>query len=88
MDLNEVRAGITSIDIEIVKLLEKRFILASHLGHYKKNHNLPVYDEIRENRVLELCRDALENKEYSKYIDDIYHQIIKASKDIQYNLGW
>jgi len=86
MELNSFRKEIDKIDRKIVKLLEKRFILVSDLGVYKKNQNLPVQDEGREKEVLESCRYMLENKEYSKYIDDIYFQIIKACKDIQGNL--
>lgn len=86
MELGRFRKEIDKIDREIVKLLEKRFILVSDLGIYKKKQNLPVYDEAREKEVLESCRDMLENKEYSKYIDDIYLQIMEACRFIQGDL--
>ncbi|HOK49827.1 MAG TPA: chorismate mutase [Sedimentibacter sp.] len=86
MELKRFRKEIDKIDREIVKLLEKRFILVSDLGIYKKKQNLPVYDEAREKEVLESCRDMLENKEYSKYIDDIYLQIMEACRFIQGDL--
>jgi monofunctional chorismate mutase len=86
MELDKVRTEINNIDKEMVRLLEKRFSLVNEIGHYKRKQNLPVYDEIREKQVVELCRSALENKEYSKYIDDIYFQIMKCCKNIQSTL--
>ncbi|HNZ82224.1 MAG TPA: chorismate mutase [Sedimentibacter sp.] len=83
MELDKARAEIDKLDKEIVKLLEKRFNLASEIGFLKKEQNLPVYDESRERQVLEYCAGILENKEYSKYICDIYFQIMNICKDIQ-----
>ncbi|HCS11383.1 MAG TPA: chorismate mutase [Clostridiales bacterium] len=83
MVLNNARAEINKIDIEIVKLLEKRFNIVNEIGCYKRKQNLPIYDEAREKQVVENCISLLENKEYSKYIDDIYFQIMKSCKDIQ-----
>jgi monofunctional chorismate mutase len=83
MVLNKARAEINKIDIEIVKLLEKRFNIVNEIGCYKRKQNLLIYDEAREKQVVENCISLLENKEYSKYIDDIYFQIMKSCKDIQ-----
>ena len=83
MVLNNARAEINKIDIEIVKLLEKRFNIVNEIGCYKRKQNLLIYDEAREKQVVENCISLLENKEYSKYIDDIYFQIMKSCKDIQ-----
>jgi len=83
MVLNNARAEINKIDIEIVKLLEKRFNIVNEIGCYKRKQKLPIYDEAREKQVVENCISLLENKEYSKYIDNIYFQIMKSCKDIQ-----
>lgn len=86
MELNKARTEINNIDKEIVKLLEKRFNIVNKIGHYKRKQNLPVYDEIREKQVIESCINFLENKQYSKCIDDIYFQIMRSCKDIQNNI--
>ena len=83
MELNKARTEINNIDKEIVKLLEKRFNLVNEIGFLKSQQNLPVYDEARESQVLESCLGVLENEGYSKYIDDIYFQIMKSCKDLQ-----
>ena len=86
MELNKARTEINNIDKKIVELLEKRFNIVNEIGRYKIKQNLPVYDEIRERQVADNCISFLENKEYSKCIDDIYFQIMRSCKDIQNNL--
>ena len=83
MELDKARTEINKIDKEIVKLLEKRFNIVNEIGNYKRKQGLPIYDEAREKQVVEYCISYLENKEYSKYIGDIYFQIMKCGKDLQ-----
>lgn len=83
MELDKARTEINKIDKEIVKLLQKRFNIVNEIGNYKRKQGLPIYDEAREKQVVESCISYLENKEYSKYIGDIYFQIMKCGKDLQ-----
>lgn len=83
MNLDSARIQINEIDKEIVLCLEKRFNLVLQIGKYKKENNLPVYDEEREKNVIENCINFLNNKEYAKYIEDIYNQIMESSKELQ-----
>lgn len=83
MDLNSARIEINEIDREIVTCLEKRMNLSAEIGRYKSENNLPVYDEAREKRVIEACISYLQNKDYSKQIEDIYVQIMNSSKELQ-----
>lgn len=80
MDLNHARNEINIIDKEIVQLLEKRFNVVMEIGKYKKENNIPIYDKEREKNVVKNCIDYLENKNYSKSIEDIYIQIMDSSK--------
>ena len=83
MDIDSARVQINEIDKEIVSYLEKRFNLVLQIGKYKKESNLPVYDEEREKIVIENCIRFLNNKEYAKCIEDIYKQIMESSKELQ-----
>lgn len=80
MDLNNARIEINKIDKEIVQLLEKRFNVVMEIGKYKKENNLPIYDEKREKIVINNCISYLENKNYSKFIEDVFKQIMDSSK--------
>lgn len=83
MDLNNARTEINNIDEEIVHLLEKRFNIVIKIGQYKKENNIPVYDEEREKAVIKNCISYLINKGYSKGIEDIYRQIMNSSKELE-----
>jgi len=85
INLNEIRNEINSIDTELVKLLEKRFNLVLQVGQYKTVHNLPIFDNKRENIIIEKCKNQLSNKQFSNYIEKIYIQIMNTCKDIQKN---
>ncbi|HAQ40319.1 MAG TPA: chorismate mutase [Clostridiales bacterium] len=83
MDLKNARTEINNIDMEIVRLLEKRFNVVLEIGQYKKENNIPIYDAKREKAVIENCISYLENKEYSKCIEGIYRQIMDSSKELE-----
>lgn len=83
MDLNNARIEINNLDKEIVHLLEKRFKVVLEIGKYKKENNIPVYDEQREKTVVKNCISYLNNKEFSKQIEDIYKQIMTSSKELE-----
>jgi monofunctional chorismate mutase len=80
MDLESARKEINKIDKDIVHLLEKRFNVVMEIGKYKKENNLPIYDEEREKLVINNCLSYLENKNYSDSIEEIYKQIMDSSK--------
>ncbi len=83
MDLSSAREKINNIDKEIVQLLEKRFDIVMEIGQYKKKGNLPVYDEEREKAVIKSCISYLENKHYSKAIEEVYTQIMTSSRGLE-----
>lgn len=81
--MEEYRKEINSIDEELVKLLERRFNAVLKIGRYKKEHGLPVFDEAREKTVIENCVNRLENKNYSRQVEEVYHKIMDTCKDLE-----
>jgi chorismate mutase/prephenate dehydratase len=63
-----------------VYLLEKRLNVVMKIGEYKKENNIPVYDEDREKAVIKNCLNYLDNKQFSNSIEEIYKQIMDSSK--------
>ena len=59
MDLNEIRKDIDAIDDQIVKLLEQRSQLAVDVAKYKKEHNMQVMQQGREQFIIDRVRDAV-----------------------------
>lgn len=83
MDLNNARIQINKVDKDIVALLEKRFNIVMEIGKYKKENNVPILDAKREEMVVKNCTEYLNNKIYSKAIEDIYRQIMDSSKELE-----
>jgi shikimate dehydrogenase len=74
-DLNALRSKIDEIDDKIMKLLEARFAAAKEIGEYKNSRGLDVFDQDRENEILDKISD--------KYILKIYSEILEMSKAAQ-----
>jgi chorismate mutase len=53
MTIEEVRAEVTRIDEEIIRLIAQRQHLAGKIAAIKQNERIPVHDNQRKNDVLE-----------------------------------
>lgn len=57
MDINEWRIRIDELNDELMSLLNKRASYAAEIGKIKKQKGLPVFDEGREQSVLNLVAE-------------------------------
>ena len=57
MDINEWRIRIDELNDELMSLLNKRATYAAEIGKIKKQKGLPVFDEGREQSVLNLVAE-------------------------------
>ncbi len=78
MDLNDIRKEIDVIDIELVKLLEKRMDCAKAVGEYKLKNNIPILDKERQQLIL----DSVEKKseKYGAQLRFLFEDIMCISR--------
>ena len=81
--LETLRQKIDTIDRELVALLEKRMDTVTKIGQVKKEGNQAVYDEKREQQVLDKVAKLLKNKGYKETITNIYVDLMKHSREYQ-----
>ncbi|HGF7729036.1 TPA: chorismate mutase [Enterococcus faecium] len=81
--LETLRQKIDTIDRELVALLEKRMDTVTKIGQVKKEGNKAVYDEKREQQVLDKVAKLLKNKGYKETITDTYVDLMKHSREHQ-----
>ncbi|HFD1652137.1 chorismate mutase [Enterococcus lactis] len=81
--LETLRQKIDTIDRELVALLEKRMDIVTKIGQVKKEGNKAVYDEKREQQVLDKVAKLLKNKGYKETITDTYVDLMKHSREYQ-----
>lgn len=82
MDIGEARKEIDKIDDELIKLFEKRMLLSAQIAEEKKKKNFPVYDEKREQEILEKINEkAPEN--IQNFSAELYEKIFELSRRYQ-----
>lgn len=81
MKINEIRAQIDSIDDQIVDLFSKRLQLCRIIGDFKKTNNLPIFNELREQEILN--KVSRKDSDNSEYIRQLYNEIFKICRKIQ-----
>ena len=85
MTLTELRLEIDRIDSELVSLFSERMDISAKVAEYKKEHNLPVFDPVRESEKLDDIASRLpeEKREYARRL---YSLIFELSREEQERL--
>jgi chorismate mutase/prephenate dehydratase len=84
MNLDDLRKKIDEIDARIVELISERQSISEEIGRGKQETSQLIEDRERELRVLRNVRNMARNKKIRPSdIENIYRQIINASKKIQ-----
>lgn len=81
--LEELRQTIDHLDQQIVKLLEKRMTTVTKIGQIKKQTKKAIYDEQREQQVLDKVANWLEHPDYKETIVATYVDLMKHSRQYQ-----
>ena len=82
-ELNVLRKDINNIDEKITLLFEERMHLVKEILKYKKQHNLAIFDETRENEVLKNTLVYLKDSALEKYHQDFFKSLMNISKAYQ-----
>ncbi|MFV0255491.1 MAG: aminotransferase class I/II-fold pyridoxal phosphate-dependent enzyme [Erysipelotrichaceae bacterium] len=77
--LDDYRKKIDVVDKKIMSLLEERLTIVDDVLNYKKNNDIAIYDNNREDRIL---ANVIENSELSNQEDllDMYRYLMETSK--------
>ena len=81
-NIQSLRGEIDQIDREIVNLFNQRLAVAYKIAKYKKEHNLNILDQKREDELLEKIK-GLSQKDYVEETLKLYESILLISKDYQ-----
>lgn len=80
-NLTEFRDEIDQIDDEIFQLLEKRFLISKQVGKLKRDLDINVLDNRREEFILSKIENL--NLQNSEEVIMVYKTILKESKKLQ-----
>ncbi len=82
-ELKNLRSSIDSVDQKIVKLLNERVHYALKISEIKNQIGLPVYDEVREKKVLQLIEKENTRMIPLQVIHSIFSLIIKETRELE-----
>ena len=81
--LDEARVKINEIDKKMISLFEERMKAVLDVLKYKKEHNLPVFDEKREIELIKKNLDLLQDESLKEYYLIFFNGMLEASKKYQ-----
>ena len=82
-EMETLRAGIDSVDEEIVRLLDRRAWLARRIGEIKHQNGLAAYAPARERVVLDRVADLGEGEFPRRGLQAVFREIISSSISLE-----
>lgn len=82
MDLQNYRELIDRIDDDLLKLFIERMDISRQIAQYKKEHNLPVLDALREREKLAAIGEKA-GKDMRSYANMVYSMLFELSRAYQ-----
>ena len=83
-DLQILRKRVDTIDHKILKALSERVTICQKIGEYKKQHDLPVEDRVREREVYSKIKEtAVKFQLEPTRIELLYREIVNMCSDVQ-----
>ena len=83
MDISDWRQKIDELDIEIVRLINRRAEAARAIGEIKRKADLPVYEPRREQDVFDRVRAANPGPLADAELLHVYERIIDVMRTLQ-----
>lgn len=81
--LDELRIEIDKIDRELVNLFEKRMEVVTEVGKWKKENGIEIFDEKREEKVLEKVAGYLSEETRKDNLQKWFKLLMDISKEEQ-----
>lgn len=82
-NLEQLREQLDKLNIDLLKLINKRGELVKKIGEIKKSQGIIVYDPVREREMLNSIRDNHDGPFEHSTIDHLFKEIFKACKELQ-----
>ena len=82
-NLDDYRAEIDVIDKELIKLFEKRMNVVLNVARYKKENNMEIFQNGREEEVINKAVNNIVNKDYAKEVKEFITSTMEISRGLQ-----
>lgn len=81
--MDNLRKKIDMIDKSIQELFLERMQIVKEVALFKKENDLPIYDEVREKEIIRRNLDSIKNPNLINLYREFYEKMIEVSKIYQ-----
>lgn len=81
--MEELRNQIDIIDQSMQNLFLERMQVVKQVAQFKKDNNLPVFDELRELEIIKKNCDRVDDLDLVGYYEAFFKKILEVSKQYQ-----
>ena len=81
--LEQARAEIDTVDVQLAALFERRMAAVLQVAEYKRAHGLPIYDAAREAAVLEKAAARIQQPALRPYYKDHIQHMMDIAKQYE-----
>lgn len=85
-NLENARKIINEVDVQLAALFEKRMEAVKMVAEYKKQNNLPIFDENREKEICKKEIEYIKKDELKPYYLEFIQCLMDISKKFQRNI--
>ena len=82
IELNLLRKKIDEIDDKLLILLKERLAVSKKTGEIKKKNNMPIYDPVREQEIIEMSIKDFSDEEKIHAVRFL-RTLMHISKEVQ-----
>lgn len=82
IELNLMRKKIDEIDDKLLILLKERLEVSKKIGEIKKKNNMPIYDPVREQEIIEMSIKDFSDEEKIHAVRFL-RTLMHISKEVQ-----
>ncbi len=83
MTLSQLRKQIDALDIQLLRLLNRRAQLVLRIGHLKKKRGMPIFNSRREEEVLRRLTQTTAGPLSPAATRKIFREILRRSRKLQ-----
>ena len=85
--VDKIRKQIDRIDMVLITALAERMSLMPEIAEHKKEHNIPIFQEKREQEIMiKLKKIAKDYELNDEFVEEIFLSIFNESKRIQHEV--
>ena len=81
--LDELRARVDAVNLELLSLINERALLVQEIGQAKDTQGVYRYDPVRERQMLDLIKENNMGPFEASTVEHIFKQIFKAGLELQ-----